>query len=357
MKIAIYGYDTIVGKQVLEELDNSNLPIEEFYPLSPIAMEYEAVPLRGKNHVISCVDEFDFAQAQVAIFLTTKDESERLIPEVQAAGCTVIDNSHLYSSIDQQPIVLKQINPYNIVKVLEKKLAVVPSAISTEIVLSTMPAHDEWGVRKAVVTALVSASEHGDLGTQTLARETSQLLNGMGVDVTDFPAQIAFNIHTRIGQIDDQGLSDYESVVNHEVFSLMDRFEQGLSLTCIQVPVFYGHTLSVHLELEDDPSLEDFLAVYGNCDHVQFEDQVKPELDADEEEAAAAAGADGAVDSTKQVLVTPVSCAELENKIFISRVRKTDRGCFDFTVVMDNTRLGEAATIVNVLDLLRQHMV
>ena len=80
MKVAIYGYDTIVGKLVLEILEeDQNFKIDEFYPLSPIAGEYDAVPLRGKNYLISHVDEFDFAQADVALFLTTKDESERSI--------------------------------------------------------------------------------------------------------------------------------------------------------------------------------------------------------------------------------------------------------------------------------------
>lgn len=371
MKIAIYGYDTIVGKQVLEELENSNLPIEEFYPLSPFNVEFDAVPLRGKNYVITCVDEFDFSKAQIALFLTTKDESERLIPEVQAQGCIVIDNSHLYSGIEQQPIILKEVNPYAITKILEKKLAVIPSAISTEVALSTKPAHDEWGITNAVVTALVSASEHGELGTQTLARETAQLLNGQGVDYTDFPAQLAFNIHTRIGQLDDKGISEYEALVKHEVFSLVDHFAQDLTLTCIQVPVFYGHTLSVHLELEEDPSLEEFKEAYAACDYIALEENVKLDNNEDVDSALnesaeqgqnAAQGANQALNTNddkslaSSVLVSPVSCAELENKLFISRVRKTGRGRFDFAVVMDNTRRGEAATIINVLDLIKQYI-
>lgn len=346
MKIAIYGYDTIVGKQVLEELENSNLPIEEFYPLSPISLEYDAVPLRGKNHVISCVDEFDFSKAQVALFLTTKDESERLISEVQSSGCIVIDNSHLFSNIDEQPIVLKQVNPYAVTKILEKKLAVIPSAISSEIVLACKPAHDEWGIRKAVVTALVSASEHGELGTQTLARETTQMLNGMGVDATDFPAQLAFNVHTRIGQLNEKGISECEEVIHHEVFSLLDKFPEDLLLTCVQVPVFYGHTLTVHLELEEDVSLEEFKQAYADIEHLCLEENAKFEVESVDEED----------NNAGKVLVTPVSCAELENKVFISRIRKTGRASFDFTVVMDNTRQGEAATIVNILDLLKQQL-
>lgn len=329
MKVAIYGYDTIVGKLVLEELENSELNITEFYPLSPLKAEYDAVPLRGKNHLIQYVDEFEFSKADVALFLTTKDESERLVARAQEEGCVVIDDSHLYSGIAGTPVVLKEVNPYDVTKVLEKKLANVPLATSSEIVLALNPIHDEYGIRKAAVTALISASEHGDLGTQTLARETTQLLNGMGVDVTDFPGQLAFNILTRVGVLDGDGVSEHEGVVLHEVFSLMDNFAEGMSLTCIQVPTFYGHTLSIHVELEEDCSLDDFKAALKNSDLIALEEELE-----------------------NSPLISPVNCAELESKLFVGRIRKQGRSSFDYTVVMDNTRHGEATAAVGLLELL-----
>ena len=335
MKLAIYGYDTIVGKLVLELLEESNIAIDEFYPLSPLAAEYDAVPLRGKNYVISYVDEFDFSQAQVALFLTTKDESERLIPKAQGQGCIVIDNSHLFSGVQAAPTVLKEVNPYDIDKVIAKKLASVPLATSSQIVLALNPLHDEYGVKSAVITAMIAASEHGELGTQTLARETTLLLNGMSVDVTDFPAQLAFNIHTRIGELDDKGVSEHENIIKHEVFSLLDEFEQGLSLTCIQVPTFYGHTLSIHVQLEEDCSLDEFKQALKNSDAIALEEDLED-----------------------KALITPVSCADNEqnNKLFIGRIRKQDKATFDFTVVMDNTRHGEATCTIDLLQILQNKL-
>lgn len=331
MKIAIYGYDTIVGKLVLELLEDSDIAIDEFYPLSPLAAEYDAVPLRGKNYVISYVDEFDFSKAQVALFLTTQDESLRLISKAQESGCIVIDNSHLYSGNLSAPIVLKEINPYAIDEVISKKLASTPLATSTQIALALNPIHDEYGIKKSVITALIAASEHGELGTQTLARETTLLLNGMSVDVTDFPAQLAFNLHTRIGELDDSGVSEHESIIKHEVFSLIDSFDEGLSLTCIQVPTFYGHTLSVNVTLQEDCSLEQFKEALKSSDAIALEEELED-----------------------MGLVTPVSCAdtELNNKLFVSRIRKQGFATFDFTVVMDNTRHGEATCTLDLLKIL-----
>ena len=333
MKLAIYGYDTIVGKLVLEGLEDSALAIDEFYPLSPLSAEYDAVPLRGKNHVISCVDEFEFSKADVALFLTTRDESERLIPQAQAAGCIVVDNSHLFSGADAAPVVLGDVNPYDITKVMIKKLASVPLATTAQLVTTLNPLHDTYGIGNAVVTAMVAVSEHGELGTQTLARETTQLLNGMSIDVADFPAQLAFNIHTRMGEIDSDGISELEKTVRNETASLMEDFVSGLSLTCIQVPTFYGHTMSIHVELEEDCSLDDFRKALSESPAIAFEDELED-----------------------KVMVTPVSCAELDNRIYISRIRKQGRCCFDFTCVMDNTRHGEAGCALELLNMIQKEL-
>lgn len=331
LKIAIYGYDTIVGKMVLECLEDSSVVVDELFPLSPIPVEYDAVPFRGKNNLISYVDDFDFSKADVALFLTTKDESERLIQKVQTASCIVIDNSHLYSGIKGMPVIMSEINPFVINEVLSKKIAIVPSAISSELALALSPVHDEFGISRAIVTALVSVSEHGELGTQTLARETTQLLNGVGTDDNDFLAQLAFNVHPQIGKEDEAGNSEHENIVLHELFSLLDPFKDGMSLNCVQVPIFYGHSLFVHVDLEEDCSLEDFIQVFKNNEHIQYHED-------------------------KEQVITPVTCAELDNKVFVTRVRKQGAKSFDFAVVMDNIRRGEASGVIGILSLLQKHI-
>ncbi len=329
MKLAVYGYDTIVGKLVLEELEQGKIVIDDFFPLSPLAAEYDAVPLAGKNYKIEHVDEFDFSRADAVLFLSTKDESERLIAKAQSAGCVAIDNSHLFSGAEAVPVIVKHINPEKIVEAKAKKLASVPLSLTSQIVLALNPIHDEFGIRKSAITALVSVSEQGELGTQTLASETTRLLNGMSVDVTDFPAQVAFNVHTRVGDVEEDGSSSLEKLVKSEVFALLDNFKDGMSLTCIQVPTFYGHTLSIHVELEEDCSLDEFKDALRNGKDISLEEDLED-----------------------QGVITPVSCAELDKVLFVSRIRKQGRASFDFTVIMDNTAVGEAGAAIEILKLL-----
>lgn len=374
MKLAIYGYDTIVGKQVLDLLESdSSLTLEDFYPLSPIAGEYDAVPLRGKNYLISFVDDFDFAQADVVLFLTTKDESARLLHVAQHADCIVIDNSHLLAGEQQSVLLLKDINPYLIKEVVGKRLACIPLSLATQIVLALAPLNDTYGINHAVLTALVSVSEHGELGTQVLAHETTQLLNGLGVDVTDFPAQLAFNVHNRIGELNEQCCSQYEQVILYEVCSLLEIKPAAFSLTCMQVPTFYGHTLSVHVELAEDVKLEEVKALIREQPMLALEeDQVFDIYNEDDIDIASNSGNEadtganaGSVHGVKaarkvnntnsSILVTPVTCAEMDDKLYIGRLRKAGRATLDFTVVMDNIRCGEASTILDLLHLLQSY--
>ena len=350
MKLAIYGYDTIVGKMVLEMLaDNEQLKIDEFYPLSPIPLEYDAVPLKGKNHLITFINDFDFAKADVALFLTTKDLSETWLPVATAAGCIVIDDSHLYSGAKgengQATVIASSINPFKLPELLTTKIAALPHATSFEIAAPLNELMQDFEVRKVVVTALIAASEHGELGTQTLARETTMLLNGQGVDVVDFPAQLAFNVLTRVGAVDDNGVSEHERTIMEELRALLPDYKGALSLTCIQVPTFYGHTLSVQVELTTDESLEDVKDSLSNNPDLVFEEgvaQLRAELESEEGELG-------------ELMVSPVTCADLErDAIFLSRLRKVGPGTYDFTAVMDNTRYGEAKAALDLLLLLQQ---
>lgn len=330
--VAIYGYDTDIGKLILETLEDSSLHIDELFPLSPLPGEYDAVKLKGKNHLISYVDEFDFSRAQVAFFITTRDESLRLCDKARQAGCIVIDDSRLYTAQKDVPVVLPELNPQDIVHAIEHKLVVPASSVTTELALPLAALHDEFGVDKAVVTSLESVSEFGRSGTETLARETALLLNGMPLEANDFPAQLAFNVHTRVGELTEEGSSEREAAVIHELSRIMGDFKYGVALTSLQVPVFYGHTLVVHVELEEDASLEEVADCLNNAEGISV--------------------------TAKEELITPVTHGVKDNTIYISRLRKESKAkkSFDFAVVMDNTRRGEAVNCVSIASLIKKQM-
>ncbi|MBO6258022.1 MAG: hypothetical protein J6M93_01605 [Succinivibrio sp.] len=331
LKIAIYGYDTDIGKLVLETLEQDNMQVDDLFPLSPLSGDFDAVTLNGKNYLIQSVDDFDFSKADIAFFISTQDETQRLAQEAREAGCIVIDDSHLYSGDEKVPLVLPELNDVDITKAIETRLVIPASSVSAEICLALAPLHDSFGVEHAVVTALESVSEHGRAGTETLAHETTMLLNGMSADHEGFPAQLAFNLHTRIGSLETDGYSDHENTIRKEVRRLMGRFSRGIDLTCIQVPVFYGHTIIVHVDLEEKTTLakvEEAFNDYSDWISMPPKDQV----------------------------LTPVTDGVNERNILVTRLKQDGQSgkSFSFVALMDNSRRGEAISCVKIAKLLAQ---
>ncbi len=327
VSIAIYGYDTDIGKIVIEVLDKSDIDIQNIYPLSPLNGEFDAINVKGKNYMIESVSDFDFSKVNIAFFLTTPDESFRLVPKAKESGCIIIDNSKLYVDDKNVPLVMPSINPYEIDKAIQTHLITPVSALTTQIILSLAPLHDEYGIDSVNMTAMLSVSEHGRLGTETLLNETVSLLNGRDIDESDFPSQVAFNVHCSIGSLDDNGYTTLENSIKNQLERVMGKFEKGMSLTCVQVPVFYGHTISFDVSLEENTSLDEIKELFNSNNEIKYiEDDV----------------------------ITPYSHGVNETCVVVSRLRQNSKKNFSFISIMDNSRRGEAITCVDIAKILSE---
>lgn len=332
MKLAIYGYDTDIGKLVIETIEEQDLSFGDVFPLSPLTGEYDAVQIKGQNYFVQPVEEFDFSKADVALFLTTQDESQHWINAAREKDCIVIDDSHLFNGDDKTVTIVPEINPFDIKKAIENRLVIPALAPSVQLCLALSVLHDEYGIARATVTSMESVSEFGRLGTETLAHESTLLLNGMAAEHQGFPAQLAFNLHTRMGLLEDNGYSDHENAISNEVSRILGRFERGFDITCIQVPVFYGHTMVVNVDLEDKATLE----------------EVKQAFDASEYVTVA----------SEDDVLSPVADIINERTVMLTRLKQDKPGSksYSFVIMMDNTRRGEAISCVEIAKLIAKSL-
>lgn len=332
MKLAIYGYDTDIGKLVIETIEEQDLSLGEVFPLSPLTGEYDAVQIKGQNYFVQPVEEFDFSKADVALFLTTQDESQHWINAAREKGCIVIDDSHLFNGDDKTVTIVPEINPFDIKNAIENRLVIPALAPSVQLCLALSVLHDEYGIARATVTSMESVSEFGRLGTETLAHESTLLLNGMAAEHQGFPAQLAFNLHTRMGLLEDNGYSDHENAISNEVSRILGRFERGFDITCIQVPVFYGHTMVVNVDLDDKATLE----------------EVKQAFDASEYVTVA----------SEDDVLSPVADIINERTVMLTRLKQDKPGSksYSFVIMMDNTRRGEAISCVEIAKLIAKSL-
>ena len=332
LKIAIYGYDSDVGRLVLETMEERKFEVADLFPLSPLSGQYDAVTLGGENYMIRGVDDFDFSQADVALFLTTPDESERLAPQARKSGCIVVDGSRLFSTDPAIPVIAPELNPFEVKNAIEPRLVIPASSVTSLIALCAAPLADEFGLERLSASVMESVSEQGRLGTETLAHETVRLLNGQGPEHDGFEAQVAFNLHTRVGKAQSDGYTEHEHTVMEQLKHMLGALPGGIDVTAVQVPVFYAHTAVIHVDLKESTGIKAVKEALSGCEWIALRD-----------------------DSEQ---LTPVTDGVTERNVLVSRVRAHGRSgkAFSFIAMLDNLRRGEAVSVAEIVSLLEKSL-
>lgn len=323
LKIALYGYQTDAGKALIELFEDANLPISELYPLAYDCDPYEGISLLGKNYSIQDLEEFDFKSCNIFIFIGSKGDSQKLLPLAKKSGAIVIDAS--LNNYDEKTIVYTDALDDEELKDAIKEQHIVPMNSSATLIAQILqPLKNQLGLKRAVITLMEAVSGLGKDGAAELARETIALLNMHPVEPKLFNNQVAFNIHTQIGDFTSDGSTTHEEELLSQIGSVIGEIEEGISLTSIIVPVFYGHTATINFTLAEGTSIDKLREVLSSSNLISI-------VDNDE--------------------ITPISHGVNESTLFISRIRE-DRNIpasFSLTAVIDNHRMGLASNCISIL--------
>ena len=109
---------------------------------------------------------------------------------------------------------------------------------------------------KAALLLLCLGLLIGRAAVQELAQQSIALFNQKPMDIEVFPKQIAFNLLPLIGGVDDAGISGEESKIMDELKRVLQNHNMGVNVTSVRVPVFYGHSMALHIETERKLSRE-----------------------------------------------------------------------------------------------------
>lgn len=328
IKLAILGYNTDAGKALFDLVEAEKLPIEELYPIAYGASQYDAVSLLGKNYAIEAPDEFDFTKANIVLFLGSSGDARKLIPIAKESGALVIDATMLDNETPAY-VYLNGLESSEFEDALVDQHIIPMSSSATMLAHILKPFSEELGLNRAVVTLMEAVSGLGEEGARELARETIALLNIHPIEPKLFDTQTAFNIHTCIGSCTADGTTTHEYEIVRQLEQVIGGVKDGVNLTCVLAPIFYGHTATLTLTTSPNTTLEDIRRVIN--------DSPVMELVEDEE-------------------VTPAKFGTNEERIIISRLRPDTRnpGTFSLVAVMDNARIGLASNCLGILQMLAQ---
>ena len=235
-------------------------------------------------------DTADFTGLELALFSNGKTASRSLAPRVAAAGAVVVDNSSAWRMDPEVPLVVSEVNPDDLDH-LPKGIVANPNCTTMAAMPVLAPLHREAGLTRLVVSTYQAVSGSGgagvaELDTQVrgLADTASSLTHGTADTPLPEPglyaAPIAFNVLPLAGSIvaDGTGETDEEQKLRNESRKILHLPDLPVAGTCVRVPVFTGHSLSIHAEFSEPLSPQRATEVLGSAAGVALADVPTPLL-------------------------------------------------------------------------------
>jgi aspartate-semialdehyde dehydrogenase len=260
MRVGVVGATGQVGGVMRRILAERAFPVDEIRYFASSRSAGGTLPWDGADLVVEDAATADPAGLDVALFSAGAATSRVQAPRFAAVGVTVIDNSSAWRMDPDVPLVVAEVNA-SAVRAARKGIIANPNCTTMAAMPVVAPLHRAADLVRMVVSTYQAVSGSGSSGVDELDKQVRQvadraaLLTHDGSAVT-FPAPekyvqpIAFNVLPMAGSLvdDDSGETDEEQKLRNESRKILDIPDLRVSGTCVRVPVFTGHSLSLNLE-------------------------------------------------------------------------------------------------------------
>lgn len=341
VNIGVVGATGQVGQVMRKLLEERDFPATSVRFFASARSEGKKLTFRGQEIEVENSETADPSGLDIALFSAGATMSRVQAPRFAAAGVTVIDNSSAWRKDPDVPLVVSEVNFERDVrgKQLAKGIIANPNCTTMAAMPVLKPLHDEAGLTRLIVSSYQAVSGSGLAGVDELASQARAVIGGAEQLVHDgsaleypapvkYVAPIAFNVIPLAGSLvdDGSGETDEDQKLRNESRKILGIPELAVSGTCVRVPVFTGHSLSINAEFAQPLSVERARELLAEAAGVSLVDVPTP---------LAAAGADDSL---------------------VGRIRQ-DPGVPDgrglaLFVSGDNLRKGAALNTVQIAELL-----
>ncbi|MEO6795249.1 MAG: aspartate-semialdehyde dehydrogenase [Mycobacterium sp.] len=262
--LGVVGATGQVGQVMRALLEERNFPADTVRFFASARSAGRKLPFRGVEIEVEDTETADPTGLDIALFSAGGAMSRVQAPRFAAAGVTVIDNSSAWRKDADVPLVVSEVNFKRDVRdafPLPKGIIANPNCTTMAAMPVLKPLHDEAGLTRLIVSTYQAVSGSGLAGVQELAAQVRAVVDGAEQLVhdgaaLDFPppnnyvAPIAFNVVALAGSyVDDgSGETDEDQKLRFESRKILGIPDLLVSGTCVRVPVFTGHSLSINAE-------------------------------------------------------------------------------------------------------------
>ncbi|MCI7671721.1 MAG: aspartate-semialdehyde dehydrogenase [Schaalia hyovaginalis] len=265
LNVAVVGATGQVGRVMRTLLEERGFPVKSIRFFSSARSAGTTLEWKGEEITVEDVATADFAGIDIAVFSAGAGASREYAPKFAAAGAVVVDNSSAWRKDPEVPLVVSEVNPEDAAE-RPKGIIANPNCTTMAAMPVLRPLVDEaGGLKRLFVSSYQAVSGSGLKGVQELIRQTKSgaeqdlaalALDGRAVALPDpevYVAPIAFDVVALAGSIVDDGTeeTDEEQKLRNESRRILHIPDLKVSGTCVRVPVFTGHTLTIHAEFSD----------------------------------------------------------------------------------------------------------
>ncbi|RBY96170.1 aspartate-semialdehyde dehydrogenase [Blastococcus sp. TF02-8] len=288
LNVGIVGATGQVGRVVREILEERNFPVGEIRFFASARSAGSTLPWAGGEVTVEDAATADPTGLDIAIFSAGATTSREQAPRFAAAGVTVIDNSSAYRRDPDVPLIVSEVNPHALADV--RKGIIANPNCTTMAAMPIMGAlHEEAGLVRLVVSTYQAVSGSGVAGVEELDSQVKAVVDKAAElahdgEAVTFPAPkkyvapIAFNVLPMAGSIVDDGSleTDEEQKLRNESRKILGIPDLRVAGTCVRVPVFSGHSLSINAEFERPISVERATEILASTPGVELSDVPTP---------------------------------------------------------------------------------
>ncbi|MEE3752227.1 aspartate-semialdehyde dehydrogenase [Mycobacterium intracellulare] len=259
--IGVVGATGQVGQVMRRLLDERDFPATSVRFFASARSQGRKLEFRGQEIEVEDAATADPSGLDIALFSAGKTMSLVQAPRFAAAGVTVIDNSSAWRKDPDVPLVVSEVNFERDAHRRPKGIIANPNCTTMAAMPVLKVLHEEAGLQRLVVSSYQAVSGSGIAGVEELSTQARAVVDGAEQLVHDgsavqFPAPktyvapIAFNVVPLAGSLvdDGSGETDEDQKLRHESRKILGIPDLAVSGTCVRVPVFTGHSLSINAE-------------------------------------------------------------------------------------------------------------
>tara|TARA_B110000014_G_C20119894_1_gene592984 strand:+ start:1494 stop:2483 length:990 start_codon:yes stop_codon:yes gene_type:complete len=323
MKIAVVGATGLVGRVMLQLLEERNFPVDDLIPVASKNSLGESINFKGKDYSIVSVEEAVKLMPDIALFSAGGSTSLEWAPKFAKKGSKVIDNSSAWRMDPSKKLIVPEVNADSLNK--DDMIIANPNCSTIQMVVAIAPLHKKYNIKRLIISTYQSVSGTGKNAVDQLIKERSN----DNVEKV-YPHKIYQNLLPHCDTFEETGYTKEEIKLINETRKILNDNSIKITSTAVRVPIEICHGESINLEFHNNFEIQDVVEVLESSPGLKVIDNVNNNL-----------------------YPMPVHAAN-KDEVYVGRIRRDNsvENGLNLWIVADNLRKGAATNTIQIAETL-----